>query len=310
MTCRPAVDPPSLLTLRTPGRRREGINREGISGVSAGGPDDRRRGIDPPLAYHQLVFTSSGTSHSPMQAPVRRALAALSGSLFLSVAATPLALPAAAETVARAHGRCKLMNGDYEAFNGHCITKQKQNGGILAFVVELDDGSTYRFSGPNRQALNVETHEGVRNVQFRDENDRGVFIWNADGQRHRLAVKLDTAHNPAASYDDEKPTSVGTALGALAGAIIGGLLSGASSTSAAPARVGAPVPDLQSLVGARGGQAEATLTGKGYTYRTGKQMGDSAFSYWSQPGSGNCVVIRTTDGRYASITYAEKSECT
>jgi hypothetical protein len=244
-----------------------------------------------------------------MPFPFRRTLAVLSGSVFLSAAAVPLALPAAADTLARAHGRCKLMNGEFEAFDGHCVTKQKQMGSTMAFVVELDNGSVYTFSGPNRQALHVDTYDGIRNVTFRDEQDRGVFIWTSEGQRHRLAVKLDTAHNPDVSYDDTQPTSVGTALGTLAGAIIGGLLSGATTTTTTPARVGAPVTDLQSLVGARGGQAEATLHSKGYTYRTGKQMGDSAFTYWSQPGSGNCVVIRTTDGRYASITYAEKSEC-
>jgi hypothetical protein len=69
------------------------------------------------------------------------------------------------------------------------------------------------------------------------------------------------------------------------------------------------VSALQSLVGVKGASAESELTSKGYTYRGGDQIGDSAFTYWQQPRTKNCVAVRTTDGRYQSITYTEPSKC-
>jgi hypothetical protein len=69
------------------------------------------------------------------------------------------------------------------------------------------------------------------------------------------------------------------------------------------------VSQLQSLVGVRGSSAERELTARGYTYRGGDQIGDSAFSYWEQRHTDNCVAVRTTDGRYQSITYTEPGKC-
>ena len=61
--------------------------------------------------------------------------------------------------------------------------------------------------------------------------------------------------------------------------------------------------------GRQGGQAEGTLTSKGYTYRGGTKLEDSSFTFWEQPSTNNCVTIRTTDGRYQSITYTKRSDC-
>ena len=113
----------------------------------------------------------------------------------------------------------------------------------------------------------------------------------------------------SASMPPPQKADAGSLLGAAVGALIGGLISGKPVTTTEPAREGAPVSDLQSLVGARGGQAEGTLTSKGYTYRGGTKLADSSFTYWQQPSTNNCVTIRTTDGRYQSITYTKKSDC-
>ncbi len=40
---------------------------------------------------------------------------------------------ALAYTVARANGRCSLKQNGYEAFNGYCTVKQKQNGPTTVF---------------------------------------------------------------------------------------------------------------------------------------------------------------------------------
>lgn len=107
--------------------------------------------------------------------PFRLASAALIAGSSL-ITSTGLLAPVRADTVARANGRCLLRQDGYEAFNGHCTVKQKQNGGTTIFVVDLDNGSRYRFSGPNRQQLQVETPSGLQaNVLFQDQGSKGLF---------------------------------------------------------------------------------------------------------------------------------------
>ena len=70
-----------------------------------------------------------------------------------------------------------------------------------------------------------------------------------------------------------------------------------------------PAPSLQDLVGARGGDGEYQLQQRGYTFIRTKKTGSDAYSYWQENENGQCVVVRTTDGRYASIVYAPASDC-
>jgi len=70
-----------------------------------------------------------------------------------------------------------------------------------------------------------------------------------------------------------------------------------------------PVPGLQDLVGARGSSGEQALKYRGYTWvRTSKSANDS-YTYWRDNENGQCIVVRTTDGRYASIVFASASDC-
>jgi hypothetical protein len=245
-----------------------------------------------------------------MQALHQRIASLIGPGLLLIMAAAPFQQVAYAEVLVRAQGRCKLMTDGYVAFNGHCTFKHKAAGGKDAYVVKLDDGTDFIFSGPNPQALQVETYSGIKNVRHNEKPDHDVFLWNDGGQR-RLAVKLDQVQNPDSSFDDSSSKATGGALlGAGLGALIGSLIAGNSqSTPQEPARVGAPVSSLQSLVGVKGASAERELTAKGYTYRGGDQIGDSAFTYWEQPRTDNCVAVRTSDGRYQSITYIEPARC-
>lgn len=246
-----------------------------------------------------------------MKNRLQRAGALLGPGLLLFTASAPFQQLASAETLVRAGGRCKLERAGNELFNGHCTFKHKAAGGTDAFVVKLDDGTDFNFSGPNPQALQLQTYDGIVNVRHNTKPDHDLFLWTADGGDHRLSVKLDTAQNPDVTFEDkpQKATSatmVGVALGGLIGALIAG---SNKSGSSEPARVGAPVSALQSLVGVKGASAESELTSKGYTYRGGDQIGDSAFTYWEQPRTKNCVAVGTTDGRYQSITYTEPSKC-
>ena len=70
-----------------------------------------------------------------------------------------------------------------------------------------------------------------------------------------------------------------------------------------------PVPGLQDLIGARGGDGEYQMERRGYTFVRTEKSDDSAYSYWQESENGQCVTIRTHDGRYASVVYAPSSDC-
>mgnify|MGYP001815220417 CR=1 FL=1 len=70
-----------------------------------------------------------------------------------------------------------------------------------------------------------------------------------------------------------------------------------------------PAPALQDLIGARGGDGEYQMERRGYTFIRTEKSGGDAYSYWQENENGQCVVVRTSDGRYASIVYAPASDC-
>jgi hypothetical protein len=217
--------------------------------------------------------------------------------------------PSQADTLARAHGRCALKENGYEAFNGYCTVKQKQNGPTTIFVVDLDNGGRFRFSGPSRQQLHVETAAGVeQNVLFEDHGSKGVFTWNDGNTTHRLSVKTDVVTNPDAQFDDHPSTATGaTVAGAAVGALIGALLSGGKPASSASGSVGQPVPELQNLIGGDPGEVEGRLTASGYTYIRSIPGENGSQSFWKRGGS--CVSVRSVLNRYQSFTYANSTNC-
>ena len=75
------------------------------------------------------------------------------------------------------------------------------------------------------------------------------------------------------------------------------------------AQAGDPVPGLNDLVGARAGQAEQAVIQRGYELRNSRQVADSSVTYWMERGTGNCVAIRTTEGRYGAIVYTADRDC-
>ena len=69
------------------------------------------------------------------------------------------------------------------------------------------------------------------------------------------------------------------------------------------------VPRLQDLVGTRGSSGERALQDRGYNWIRTEKSGGGSYSYWQESENGQCVVVRTADGRYASIVYAPPSDC-
>lgn len=217
--------------------------------------------------------------------------------------------PSLADTVARANGRCSLKVAGFDAYNGHCTIKQKQNGNTTVFVVDLENGNHFRFSGPSRQQLHVETPSGIeQNVLFEDQGSKGVFTWNDGSSTHRLAVKTDVVTNPDAQFDDHPSTSTGsTVAGAAVGALIGALLGGVKPAQTQVGVVGQPVRDLQNLIGSDPGYAEGRLTSLGYTYIHSSQRENGVNSFWKRGST--CVDVRSVLNRYQSFTYTNLSNC-
>ena len=159
-----------------------------------------------------------------MKTSVHRAASLAGFSLLLLMASIPFQQAAIAEVLVRAQGRCKLTKGGFDAFNGHCTFKHKSAGGRDSYVIKLDDGTDFVFTGPNPQALQVETYSGIKNVRHNEKPDHDLFLWN-DGEERRLSVKLDHAENPDAKFDDPpQKATTGALVGAALGALIGGLI--------------------------------------------------------------------------------------
>ena len=151
-------------------------------------------------------------------------LSSLATLSLLQTFASPLFV--SASTIARAQGVCRLKSGGAVVFQGHCTSQQKVNGSKTVLVINLENGSTFRFRGPSKEALQIETASGLHNAQYRDGQEGSFFVWTDEGQPQRLVVRLETAHDPSPRYDTPAASSTGTAIGAFAGALIGSLIQG------------------------------------------------------------------------------------
>jgi hypothetical protein len=70
-----------------------------------------------------------------------------------------------------------------------------------------------------------------------------------------------------------------------------------------------PAPSLQDLVGVKGASGESALEQRGYTWIRTEKEGNDAYSYYRENENGQCVSVRTADGRYQSIVFAPSSDC-
>ena len=70
-----------------------------------------------------------------------------------------------------------------------------------------------------------------------------------------------------------------------------------------------PAPDLQDLVGARGSSGEMALKERGYSFVKGEKSGSDSYTYWRQSRTGQCIMVRTAEGRYQSLVNAPDVDC-
>ena len=70
-----------------------------------------------------------------------------------------------------------------------------------------------------------------------------------------------------------------------------------------------PAPGLQDLVGARGSSGEQALQERGYKFIKGEKSGSDSYTNWRNTRTGQCVIVRTANGRYQSLVSAPAFDC-
>ena len=54
---------------------------------------------------------------------------------------------------------------------------------------------------------------------------------------------------------------------------------------------------------------EQVLQDRGYKFVKGEKSGAGSYTYWRQTRTGQCIVVRTAEGRYQSLVTALKVSC-
>ena len=95
---------------------------------------------------------------------------------------------------------------------------------------------------------------------------------------------------------------MGLALATLIGCTDGGVVTPPSGNTSV-------TPNVQDLVGARGRDGESRLEERGFTWVKTEKSGSSSYTYWKHRQSGQCLSVRTKDGRYASLVKSPPYDC-
>jgi len=219
------------------------------------------------------------------------------GVVIASLGITVTATIAKADTV---NARCDLYpkGEDRATSSGACTFSQRQ--GVVG--IQLQNGQRYDFRPVGDQPGN-----------YLDQNGKPAYRQSGlgdAGQIYRLATESSYVYWDAAPYNNQGSSQNSSNQNSSQSS-----QSAPSSSSAiTPARstnialVGKPVDGLSDLVGARAGQAELSVTQRGYEFvRSEPNSTGGVLGYWREPGSGLCVSLLTKDGRYHSIVYSNVS---
>jgi hypothetical protein len=195
-------------------------------------------------------------------------------------AAMSLSIPSQAQTTAKSEAECRLSENGAVLYEDDCSVRQSNQDGQVSFVVQLDNGNSFRFVGPNRQNLRLDNgFGGFTNVLFEDKGAKGVFTWSDGNRTRKLVVKTAGASSNSNS-------------------------SGSSSNSLV---LGPPVPDLQYIVGQTPLSAALGFIIRGTKYVSAVQVPEGTLTYMLDKK--RCVAFLTVNDRYKSITFADANKC-
>lgn len=141
-----------------------------------------------------------------------------------------------------------------------------------------------------------------------------------DGDKYPWTCEVKNRHVITAEYHGRKPKGMSTgeklAVGAAAAVAIGVAANQMNKhqddtsyeDSASRGATGSSgARGLQDLVGARGSSGEAELESRGYEFVSTQKEAGSSYSAWRK-GS-HCIMVRTANGRYDSISDAPMADC-
>lgn len=84
----------------------------------------------------------------------------------------------------------------------------------------------------------------------------------------------------------------------------------------AAALIGTPIAaiaksasSLSDLVGTKAAGAESDMESRGWIVTDGHKGSNSSYTYWWNSSRKDCVMVRTADGRYATITDVTPADC-
>ncbi len=154
--------------------------------------------------------------------------------------------------------------------SGPCTFSQRQG----YIDLDLRNGDTYSLA-PGNKSGNYKDQKGNKVVRTMGAGGTQEFKWEG-GKK----IIVTYSSSPAASAPAHT----------------------ASASGDTPS-------DLADLVGAKGGQAEGELERRGYVYAKGSTAGNAKYGSWWNASKGQCVMIRTEEGRYQSIVTTLPFDC-
>ena len=68
-------------------------------------------------------------------------------------------------------------------------------------------------------------------------------------------------------------------------------------------------PYVQDLVGARGRDGEGRLEERGFRWVKTQKIDESSYTFWQHSISGQCLSVRTLNGRYDALVKTPAFDC-
>ena len=238
----------------------------------------------------QLLSSRTPALLSPSVSLARSAKVGFGLALSLLVGAA--GSPVLANTVAKAEAECRLTDNGKVVFDGGCSIKQKDGSGTVGFVVKLEDGSTYRFSGPNRTNLRLEGGDGGSNVMFEDKGAKGLFSWNDGTRTRRLSVKTNETTASSAGDRDQINTRIESDGRNCKSAILAKYGDG-SKMSMADVNVTLGASLRQSIDAGKTSLADINRSGLDYNFTTRHAKGKDPIGTCATDGQGTVIKIQS-----------------
>lgn len=145
--------------------------------------------------------------------------------------------------------------------------------------IKLENGQTFTLT-PRDGANQFRDQDGQKVDRTSASGSSQVYEWKKDQQK--IVVSFDQGGGQAVRHNQK---------------------------AQAAGEPGQTPADLRDLVGAKAGQAEEQLMRRGYDFVKSENANDSNYANWKYRKTGQCIAIRTVDGRYDSITYSLAYDC-